>query len=124
MNQILQTNLKSKNSKTNSSVGNTSITKNETLKNKITIKNKFKLLFIFSIICIISSISIFWPIAIRNSLKLIGYIYSKTTLPTGKEELNLFNLTPSKEPAQIILYGLSLSQKYLSDVIKFSETWT
>ena len=59
MNQILQTNLKNKNSKTNSSVGNTSITKNETLKNKITIKNKFKLLFIFSIICIISSISIF-----------------------------------------------------------------
>ena len=59
MNQILQTNLKSKNFQTNSSAENNSTNKVKTPKNKITIKNKFKLLFIFSIICIISSISIF-----------------------------------------------------------------
>ena len=47
MNQILQTNLKSKNFQTNSSAENNSTNKVKTPKYKITIKNKFKLLFIF-----------------------------------------------------------------------------
>ena len=59
----------------------------------------------------------------KNSSKSNGYKYLIVTFPTGKDELNLFNFTPSSDPAQIILYGLSLSQKYLRDVIAFSFTW-
>ena len=49
-------------------------------------------------------------------------MYSILTFPTGKDELKRLILTPSKEPAQTILYGVFDSQKYFNEVIKFSDT--
>ena len=43
--------------------------------------------------------------------------YLIVTLPTGNDDLNLLILTPNREPAQTILYGSSLSQKYFKEVI-------
>jgi len=44
------------------------------------------------------------------------------TLLTGKEECILFNLTPNKLPAQIILNGSLLSLKYFNALISSSDS--
>ena len=53
------------------------------------------------------------PSAIRNSLKVMGYRFKKSTLPTGNDVLD--NLIPKRLLAQATWYSFASSQKYFNE---------
>ena len=59
--------------------------------------------------------------AIKNSLKVIGYKFKKSTFPTGNEVLD--NLIPSNEPAHAIWYSGVSSQKYFKEFKASGHSW-
>ena len=63
------------------------------------------------------------PLAITNSLKLIGYSSSLLTFPTGNDVWFRFSVIPSRDPAHTTCSSLKFSQKYFNDVIALEHDW-
>ena len=63
------------------------------------------------------------PLAIRNSVKVMGSICIKLTLPTGKED-GFAKAMPNREPAQAMWYCGAFSQKYFMELMTLGQSCT
>ena len=59
----------------------------------------------------------------KNSVKVMGAICMKLTLPTGKEE-SFTRAIPRREPVQAMCYCSAFSQKYVMELIALGQSCT